>query len=59
MYVLEGLEDTYDQEYTIERKGEYPTSQHFTGGHDLCNDIHKLEASDLAVCGHVAKPHVR
>ena len=30
------------------------------GVHDLCNDIHKLEATLnlLDVCGHVAKPHV-
>ena len=31
----------------------------FYGGHDLYNDIHKLEVSFLAVCGHIiAKPHV-
>ena len=47
----------------IEREGEYPTSRWacvitLYGGHDLCNDIHKLEASFLAVCAHVAKPHV-
>ena len=47
----------------IEREGEYPTSlwacvTTLYGGHDLCNDIHRLEASVLAVCGHVAKPHV-
>ena len=52
-----------DQEYIIEREGEYPTSlwacaTTLYGGHDLCNDIHRLEASVLAVCGHVAKPHV-
>ena len=46
-----------------EREGEYPTSLRacvttLYGGHDLCNDIHKLEASFLDVCGHVAKPHV-
>ena len=51
------------QEYIIERKGEYPTSlwacvTTLYGGHDLYNDIHRLEASVLAVCGHVAKPHV-
>ena len=28
------------------------------GVHDLWNDIHKLEASFLDVCGHVAKPTV-
>ena len=28
------------------------------GVHDLCNDIHMLEASVLAVCGHVAKLQV-
>ena len=48
--------------YIIE-EGEYPTSlwacvTTLYGGHDLCNDIHRLEASVLAVCGHVAKPHV-
>ena len=51
------------QEYIIEKEGEYPTSlwayvTTLYGGHDLCNDIHRLEASVLAVCGHVAKPHV-
>ena len=51
------------QEYIIEREGEYPTSlwacvTTLYGGRDLCNDIHRLEASVLAVCGHVAKPHV-
>ena len=53
---------SYEQEYIIEREGEYPTSlwacvTTLYGGHDLCNDIHRLEASVLAVCGHVAKPH--
>ena len=33
--------------------------QHFYGVHDLCNDIHMLEASVLAACGHVAKPPVQ
>ena len=32
--------------------------QHY-GVHDLCYDIHVLEASVLAVCGHVAKPQVQ
>ena len=50
------------QEYIIEREGEYPISlwacvTTLYGGHDLCNDIHRLEASVLAVCGHVAKLH--
>ena len=49
--------------YIIEREGEYPTSlwdcvTTLYGGHDLYNDIHRLDASVLAVCGHVAKPHV-
>ena len=35
----------YNQEYIIEREGEYPTSlwacvTTLYGGHDLCNDIH-------------------
>ena len=47
----------------IEREGEYPTSLWacvitLYGGHDLCNDIHKLEASVLNVCGYAAKPYV-
>ena len=52
------------QEYIIEREGEYPTSLCMAyvttlyGDHDLCNDIHRLEASVLAVCGPVAKSHV-
>ena len=46
------------------REGEYPTSlwacvTTLYGVHDLCNDIHMLEASVLAVCGHVAKPQVQ
>ena len=57
------LQYQLNQEYIIEREGEYPTSlwacvTTLYGGHDLCNDIHGLEASVLAVCGHVAKPHV-
>ena len=54
----------YVQEYIIiEKEGEYPTSlwacvTTLYGDHDLYNDIHRLEASVLAVCGHVAKPHV-
>ena len=52
------------QEYIIEKEGEYPTSlwacvTTLYGVHDLCNDIHMLEASVLAVCGHVAKPQVQ
>ena len=55
-----------EHEYIIEREGEYPTSlctvTTLCRGHDLCNDIHRLEALVLAVCGHVhvhvAKPHV-
>ena len=50
--------------YNRER-GEYPTSLWacvitLYGGCDLCNNIHRLEVSVLAVCGHVhvAKPHV-
>ena len=36
---------TLDQEYIIEKEGEYPTSlwacvTTLYGGHDLCNDIH-------------------
>ena len=53
------------QEYIIEREGEYRTSlwacvTTLYGVHDLCDDIHMLEASvlSLAVCGHVAKPQV-
>ena len=51
------------QEYIIEREGEYPTSLWACvttpyGVHELCNNIHMLEASVLAVCGHVAKPQV-
>ena len=44
----------------IEREGEYPTSCITTLylGHDLCDDIHRPEGSVVAVCGHVAKPHV-
>ena len=34
-----------------------PHSTTLYRGHDFCNDIHRLEASVLAVCGHVAKPH--
>ena len=54
----------FRQEYNYNReRGEYPTSlwacvTTLYGGHDLCNDIHRLEASVLAVCGYVAKPHV-
>ena len=52
----------YRQEYIIE--GEYPTSlwacvTTLDGVHDLCIDIHMLEASMLAVCGHVAEPQVQ
>ena len=41
-------------------EGEYPTLIWYCvtrlyGGHDLCNDIHKLEVSLLAICGHVAR----
>ena len=48
---------TLFEQYIIERGGEYPTSlwacvTTLYGGHDLCNDIHKLEVSVLAVCGH-------
>ena len=55
--------DPLSRVYIIEREGEYPTSlwtcvTTLNGGHDLCNDIHRLEASVLFVCGHVAKPHV-
>ena len=51
------------QEYKIEREGEYPTPlwacvTTLYGGHDLCNNMHKLEALVLAICGHGAKPHV-
>ena len=35
----------------------YVTTLH--GVHDLCNDIHMLEALVLAVCGHIAKPQVQ
>ena len=54
----------YHQEYITEKEGEYPTSLWacvitLYGAHDLCNDIHMLEASVLAVCGHVAKPQVQ
>ena len=57
------LHQYLEQEYIIEKEGEYPTSlwacvTTLYGGHDRCNDIHRLEASVLAVCGHVAKPHV-
>ena len=31
---------------------------HTLRGHDLYNDIRRLEASVLAVCGHVAQPPV-
>ena len=53
-----------DQEYIIEREESIllhygPVLQHFTGVHDRCNNIHMLEASVLAVCGHVAKPQVQ
>ena len=46
----------HDQEYIVEREGEYPTSlwayvTTLYGGHDLCNDIHMLEASFLTVHG--------
>ena len=44
----------------VEKEGEYPIWAcviKLYGGHDLCNDIHMFEASFLAVCGHVAKPH--
>ena len=34
-----------------------PTSSYYEG-HDLCNDIHMLEALFLAVCGRVDKPHI-
>ena len=46
----------YQQEYIIERKGEYllHVFQLLTG-HYLCNDIHKLEVSGLDNCG---QPHV-
>ena len=48
----------------IEKDGEYPTSLWYCvttlyGVHDLCNNIHMLEASVLAVSGHVAKPQVQ
>ena len=53
-----------NQEYTIEREGEYPISPWacittLYEGRDLCNDVYMLEASFLAVCGHVyvAKSH--
>ena len=45
---------TYYQEYYNREGGRVS----LYGGHDLYNDIHRLEASVLAVCGHVAKPHV-
>ena len=56
---LEPEGKTCRQEYVIEREGEYPTSLWVcVTTLYLCNDIHRLEASFLAVCGHVAKTHV-
>ena len=51
---------TFQQEYIIEKEGEYPTSlwhcvTTLSQVHDLCNNIHKLEVSQFAVCGHASK----
>ena len=45
---------------SIGREGEYPTSLWYCATtlslvHDLCNNIHKLEVSQYAICGHASK----